>query len=667
MEQTETPSRFPARGEAVLYVVMVVLFASAVLFVPTYTEYNPDEALAVVAARETDGGSWYPDTSWIHLTHLMAKVDYYLLARVTTVDVRVLQIVAAGHLLLSLVYLLWLSYRYRLFDARTRLIFLLLFISNGSLYFYGQWGVFDYSQRILLSVMLLHVLLFLDETGAAVRTRTLVLLAAAFSLVIVGYAAMLLPIGIVVAVACCFRRGDRGYAFSPAGLASRTGAVLIIPAVVAGIVTLAFFTHDQFLNPRTEILGFFYPKSGRPFSLGGVLGFLFDNTRSFLYTTFHTLWPPQAAPLAPASMFNGVTTMVAIAFGIGLTRSLVRWTDDSRRFIVALFVLVAILSQAVLGLFGIYAYGDIRYALFMYGPLLVVAAQGVGDVAGWLVARVRRVTAPLVTPLGLKAARAVARGAFVVFALFVSLAFSDRVRKGKADYSDRFGYIIETLTSDPTPALVLDAFALVNLQGLGINSFAGKNVFLFDSQFFNRQHQEEPLYSKYREFLGAHREILWVSYYHRQLDDTWLSQYLSAIAGTHVKTEAADLRMWRLARWQTADSARESAAQILDAYGKVAAEVMAAHPLRDSVVDVSRLPYTKSRIKFAHYQLLNTPGTRALLEGTFMLLANFQPGVGAQPAPLPVRRSDGVTWASIVVSEREVLAGELKDAGGDGH
>ena len=654
-----------------VYLVILLIFCSSIAFVPTNVPYNPDEARIVNAARES--GTGWPD--WVRANHLLGQVDLYVMSELVTVTIRGLRVVAALFTILSCVYLAWLSYTYALFSRVSLLILLLLLSTNFPVHRYGGWGAFDYAQRMLISVGLLHALLFLHKTGLHPPWRALALLVAGFCLLTVGYAANILPIVLlVIAAYCCRRSYDQGTDSPPPRTVTTRALVLLVPAISVGLITLIYFTHGEFRNPRDEILGLYFPTSEFPQSAGGLVSFLGAMTGSLLASTF-AVWPH-----AP----DYVSRVIVIAFGIGLVGSLFERNPDSRRFITGVYVLLVLACLAGLSAVGMYAFGDIRYALFVHGPLLVVAAFGITDVGRWVGQAANASARRFMTPAALDRARTLGMAVLAALVLMACLDAAGRIRKIKSDYDREFGAAVQLITTDRSPLVVYDAFSQMNLDAIGID-FPDKRAFVFDLPFVAGLPDSHTDFDEYRGFLGTEQDVLWITFFPdtaRQFAD-----YVAEIERTHVRARELNFASWQITRWESAEATslagplrggdngranpppvvtRAEAGRLLPAYGG-ALERQASHP--GMVVDASQLPDSKARLKSAILTFLDDASdaddstAKELLRGVFIQLAVFQEGVGDTPVAVHLAAPDGRSWREVTAQERRALAAELADAG----
>ena len=559
--------------------------------------------------------------------HLLSQVDYYLLSQVVTVTIGVLRVVGALFMIASFIYLVWLSYAYALFSRGSLLVLLLLLLTNFEVYHYGGWGVFEYAQRILVSVLLLHALLFLNKTSLNLSRRDLVLLLIGFCLLTVGYAANTLPIVVLVATAYwCRPSNGRDGVPPPPSAARRNALILLGSAISVSLITLTYFTHGEFASPRNEILWMYFPTSDYPQTAIGLLAFLGERMGSFLYSTFRILPPVSEVYLFTAfgilpTVSDNVTMAIAVAFGIGLVRSLFESRRDSRRFVTGVYVLLVLVCLAGLGATGVYAFGDIRYALFMHGPLLVVAAYGITDIGRWIGAAGYATVGRFLPRSVVDGARAVGLAVLIVLALAASAATAGRVRTLKADSSREFGEIVQLIEADRSPLVVYDAFAQLNLEAIGID-FPNKRTFLFDFPFLAGGPDLVMDLDEYRTFLEAEEDILWITYSY--VPQPQLANYRAEIEQAHFKASQVILGPWEIVNWEScvansmeaplqsgpAEPAsvltQDQAGQLILAYW----EALGGNTNEtETVVDASQLPESKAGLKAAILTVLETRST----------------------------------------------------------
>ncbi len=685
---------------SIVLVIVFLLLCSSAAYLPRYLNFNPDEARIVIETEEL-GTGWFDESSWFRQIHLTAQVQYYLLAQVTTVTIRVLHFIAAVFFILTLVYVIWLSRAYALFSKAGLLVLLLLISTNGPLYDYGLWGVFDYSQRILQSVFLLHMLLFLHKRQLNLSKLSLALMLFGFCLFTIGYTALLLPIVILLVVAfLCRRTTENGPTRSPTKAALKNGLILLIPVMTVGLITLTYASHLEFLNPRPEIHQFFFPLSDHPQNVRGLLAFLFTSTIEFLFSTFYTFAPVEGSsvwPPAPDALSLLLSLVVALGFVIGLIRSLFEKNRDPTRFVIGAYVFLVLVCLVGLAVTGFYAFGSSRYALFIYIPLLMIAAYGIGDV-GRLIAR------RLLPPSFLYKAQGVGLPILLVVALMVSNGAADLVRSEKSRFNAEFGEIIELIKTDRSPLLFCDIFAEWNLRAIGIDEFPDKRKFLFNFPAIDLEQQRhnlvgvksgpgpwEVVHNQFRTFVASQEDVLWITY-HLPSSEFLFAPFITEVEKTHFKADDVSMMPWQITRWKSKGSAQannaplpadnvptranivpsipssrsvthEEARRLLPAYGQA---IEAAGGVQGMVVDASWLPDSKDRIKSAILLFLKTPKNpeqKQLLETIFLGLAWFKEGVGETLVAVDAPTLDGGRWLEVVDSEVQALTAALAEAG----
>jgi hypothetical protein len=523
---------------SIVVVIVFLLICSSALYFPRYLNFNPDEARIVIELEGLAAG-WFDENPLRTGTHLGSQLQYYLLPKITTVTVKTLRVLAAVFFILTLVYVIWLSRAYALFSKPALLVLLLLVGTNGGLNFYGLWGVFDYSQRILQSVFLLHMLLFLHKRQLNLSKRALALVLFGLCLVTLGYPALLLPIVVLLVVSFLCRgtteNRDTRY---PAKAALKSGMLLLIPVIAVGLISLKYASHPEFLNPRTEIQHLFFPLSDHPKTAAGLLAFLFSATVSFIANTFFNFAPIAGSSMWPPSLSGAsgmLTLIVALGFIIGLIRSLFERTRDPTRFVIGAYVFSVLVCLAGLAVAGLYAFGDIRYALFLYIPLLMVAAFGIIDVGRWITRR-------LLPSSFVDRARGVGSPILVGVALLMSVGAADLARSERSRFNVEFTRIMELIETDRSPLLFYDTFAEWHLKVLGRDEFPNRRKFLFD--FFGPRPYEEFL-----SFVASREDVLWITY-HTPPAEPFFAPYVAELEKTHVKNSELSTDFWRVATWR---------------------------------------------------------------------------------------------------------------------
>lgn len=526
------------RPLSIVVVIVFLLLGSSALYLPRYVNFNPDEARILIDVNHWETGGFFAEHPLRVGDHLGSEVQYYLLPKVTTVTVKTLTALAAGFSILTLVYVIWLARAYSLFGTAGLLGLLLIIGTNGAFNYYEQWGVFDYSQRILQSVFLLHMLLFLHKRRLDLSKGVLALVLFGFCVFTIGYAALALPIAVLLVVAFLFRRTSENDDTRDATKAAvRGGLILLISVLVVGLLTLKYATHPEFLHPRPEIRHLFFPLGNYPKTAAGLLVFLGSTTLSFLLMTFYFVVPMTRGSIwsaSPGALTWILTFAMALAFIIGLVGSLFGKTRHTARFILGAYVVSVLLSLVGLAVLGIYAFGDIRYALFVDIPLLVLAAYGIMDVLRWTARRL---------PSWL-AHRAQWAGSpvFVGVVLVASAGTTYSTVSRKWHFNATFTKVVQRIEADRSPLLFYDTYAKWNLRVVGIDQFPHKRTFLFS---FVRP---QPPGQEFQSFVASDEDVLWVTY-HLAQGDTLLAPYVAELRKTHFRIDDLSFSPWRVTRW----------------------------------------------------------------------------------------------------------------------
>jgi len=222
---------------------------------------------------------------------------------------------------------------------------------------------------------------------------------------------------------------------------------------------------------------------------------------------------------------------------------------DSCRFLIAAYVLLVLISLVLSSFIGVYAFGLIRYALFIHTPLLVIAAYGVNDIARLLWNAFHLLTLKYCKQSFVEALKTSLVVFLMISILLVSANVAAYVRAAKDDFSDKFSRALSTVRNDRSPILIYDYFAKLNLEAIGIREFPEKKIFLFDLYFFATQGKSEELFSEYISFLETGEDILSVTY-HAPKDEVLFSKYTSEIEKRYTKWDEITLNLWKIGKWK---------------------------------------------------------------------------------------------------------------------
>jgi hypothetical protein len=239
-----------------------------------------------------------------------------------------------------------------------------------------------------------------------------------------------------------------------------------------------------------------------------------------------------------------LSIVAVIGFISGLIGSLFQRTRDPIRFVIGAYVALVLVSLVGLAVIGKNAFGNVRYALFMYVPLLVVAVYGIRDITKWMG---KRLLPSSLARRGKRVAAPVLAGVVLV----TSLGSADLIRSKKRRYNDQFSELVNVIQTDRSPLVFYDTFAQWNLIVLGMNEFPNRRTFLFD---FTKGVRFET----FKKFMASREDVLWITY-HLPKDDALFAPYVAELETTHVKVDDRSLSdLWRVMRWKNRSSAQVS-------------------------------------------------------------------------------------------------------------
>ena len=318
---------------------------------------------------------------WYDKNHFGATLQFFGLSRLPGVDrVEHFRAAAAACALLAFGLALRTARRHRVLGAPALVVFAGLLLTNAAFLRWGAYGLFNYAQMLLASVLAWYLALewwrHRFRTTAAGAAGTCLLIAA----LVFGYLGAALPIaaaGLVGLAGLLLPRGRASDA--PAGLrAGGWGLATLYAAVLAATawVVRRRFTHAELGSPRAGVHPLFYPTSDEA-AEGGAwapLRYAVNHLSSWLHSAVE-VHPGLGLPAAP----------LLVALAVGCSWGLWRGSVAFRVTLAWLAInAVGMTTGAVAGLLPL---GDVRYGLFVQVPLLAVVAwglsAGLGRLARW--------------------------------------------------------------------------------------------------------------------------------------------------------------------------------------------------------------------------------------------------------------------------------------------
>ena len=160
--------------------------------------------------------------------------------------------------------------------------------------------------------------------------------------------------------------------------------LLIIPLVFAvrQIVHPTFLAHWGAAK-RADQVDLYYPTAGYAPTVAGAGQFLLDKT----YALFASVLEPIGFSQRPTLELLFLTGCGALA-AVALVQ-VVRRRADGRTVFTVLFLLVTLAAMAVGSLLGLYPYGIVRYAPYLFMPTVALISVGAAIAWEWLFGRLR--------------------------------------------------------------------------------------------------------------------------------------------------------------------------------------------------------------------------------------------------------------------------------------
>ncbi|MCA9443901.1 MAG: hypothetical protein KC964_24110, partial [Candidatus Omnitrophica bacterium] len=332
--------------------------------------FKPDEALIIGAIKQSDSFlEFHRSLQW----NLFDNLLYYSLFRYLGLDIAGWKWIATGLTVANLGMFFWLHRKYSFLDGRSLLCTLLLIGVTFPFFRYGAWAVFIYAALMLFSTCLIGLVLTLNRDPSISWWKTLGI-SMGLTLYIAFDMRPLPAIGAVLVFHFFRSIGSKG--FSPKNVVSTVGRDLLLgaPPLIVSLLLLHFSANPEFANPRRDLWPLYFSRSGFDQDLLGGIGFLFARSWSLLQSFFST----QVDPIEGLYALPGwATPALSIACCLGLIRSIFLRGSDRRA--VAAYTLLALGLFFILSLLGKYPFGNVRYALALYAPILLFAAWGLMD------------------------------------------------------------------------------------------------------------------------------------------------------------------------------------------------------------------------------------------------------------------------------------------------
>ncbi|MDB4385084.1 hypothetical protein N9023_04195 [Opitutaceae bacterium] len=538
----EMVSQFIAKNKSTQFIYiglifMLILHGVSIGFQFLNNSFNPDESLVVNLVREVGFGEFrdrYP-------THFGAIVQFYYLGYFPGFDVKTLQFFAALFLALNAIYSIWVIRSYRLLEPFYMFLYIGVLSLSDPNHHYGTWGLFQYSQAILASTVILHILLFLSRLSFNYPSIWYQIIVCCLPvLLIVNFGPNLLA-AVVMAGASFLSVGFkfRGEPTEVRKLFVRA-LPLFISIMIGGIVTLKWLAHAEFREPREVIRWLYFPYSDYTQNIPGAVEYLKDHSINLI----QTIWRPNRLLANEFPIFKSsiVTGILFTLFALGLAGSLRKTAE--LRLPVALYLLGSYGTMAAAGLHGSYAFGEVRYSLLLLIPTYVITAQGARDVCAFCALRIKSLGLPLVrSGMYVRSIFAIVVGLLLIFLLSIT---TRNISRETFRFNSEFDSTVQELSEISESLVIWDAYTGQTLEYMNVIPNDSKSFFL-DRAFLRAPENSVVNLDQLELLVRQSPTIVTVTYW--PLSHSAYEKIRLNLGKNHILTSSYGVNRLRVSRW----------------------------------------------------------------------------------------------------------------------
>ena len=238
---------------------------------------------------------------------------------------------------------------------------------------YGSWALVTYSLTIFLSALLYYKVV---TTSSSQRIYDVAKLLAFISILIIFDIRFLMPI--LAISACLFlyvfvkNRKPGKWRFIKKGVERQVLVNTCLVLFYSIFLTVLFMwvqgTHYEATDPRKAIHWNYYPLSSE--TDFGVISFIIRNTGHLISTALFST--DVISDYRPISVIESILAFVMLLIGI-YSAALSKNVEIK---ILSMYLFFSVIGTLALSLVGIYAYGNIRYQLWLLFPIIVFVNSG---------------------------------------------------------------------------------------------------------------------------------------------------------------------------------------------------------------------------------------------------------------------------------------------------
>lgn len=532
--------------------------------------FSPDEA--DVANFSSHAGSFSDFSRSYGGGGPVGKVLFYLSYCIPGSGIKLNQAIACGITLANALYFVFLTRQYFFPHTSMLLVPVFLFTTSSPLIAFGSWGFFLYSLMLLSSTILTHILIVIIHSHCSSIRRTLSYLCI-FILLEFTVIHCMLPIAVILFLFLVKLISNPDPEFNtsflehipqdPYAIPTNPGRAyanrvhtffrlalpsiyLGVPVLFVGIIILLFFSSSELHSPRRSLWEYYFLRSECSRDFPGVVSFASTRCLWFLRSAFQTYDGSFIQSLRMESNrppFTLLSGCLSVCFAMGLV--ICGRSQNSLTRHLGAFIILSMSSLLFLSIFNIYPFGNIRYALFMMSPILIVTAIGLQCVLSIIWTFMRGLLDPHVKATTLSFAKHVLVSVLMVVGMLISINGTRTAINNATIYNHSFRQVVEAIDTDTSPAFVGDYYSK-NLLSYRFPEKDFPEEFIFPRSFMIRDPNTETTLSEWKDFLNSHDTILSLMFN----DLSGFPEYYDLVLRYFRVKSLPEVRWWNLERWE---------------------------------------------------------------------------------------------------------------------